>query len=109
MPFLRFHETDRMRLLEVSREMTDKIQEALGCPREHIVLELINSERVWDGQFIAGEWPFVEVWWFERPLDVQNQVAQIIYACLKKVGYEHSDVYFHILENRNYYENGTKE
>lgn len=106
MPFLRFHATDRMKLVEISREMTDKIQEVLACPREHIVLELVNSEMVWDGQVISGEWPYVEVSWFERSPEIQDQVARIIFENLKKAGYQNSDVYFHYLNDRNYYENG---
>lgn len=106
MPFLRFHTTDVNRLMEVSREMTDRIQEVLQCPREHIVIEVIHSEIVWDGQVVTGEWPFVEVSWFERKPEIQDQVAQIIYNSLKSVGYEAADVYFSVLVPRNYYENG---
>lgn len=107
MPFLRFHCVDPVRLAEISREMTDRIQETLGCPREHIVLEIIHSEIVRDGQIGQGDWPFVEVSWFQRTLEIQDEVARIICKYLQMAGYENSDVHFHFLTNRNYYENGN--
>lgn len=106
MPFLRFYATDRMRLMEISRKMTDKIQEVLECPREHIVLELMPAERICDGRCVENNWPYVEVSWFQRPPEVQQQVARIISACLAEAGYADSDVYFQEMDNRNYYVNG---
>lgn len=106
MPFLRFHSTETSRLAEVSREMTDRIQRAVDCPRETIVLEVVYADVVQDGNIISGEWPFVEVSWFKRGLEIQDEVAAIICDCLKKAGYENSDVHFTYLTARNYYENG---
>ena len=106
-PFLRFHTTDPVKLAEISREMTDHLQETIGCPREHIVLEVIHSEIVIDGQIGQGDWPFIEVAYFERGLEVQDKVAGIICRYLKQVGYENVDIHFSYLNNRNYYENGN--
>lgn len=106
MPFLRFHSTDSVKLSEVSRKMTDAIQQVLNCPREHIVLEIIPSEIVCDGTIGCGDWPFVEISYFERSPELQDRVARIVSDCLKEVGYSDSDVYFLYLNGRNYYENG---
>lgn len=107
MPFLRFHTIDPIKLAEISREMTDRLQEIIGCPREHIVLEVIHSEIVTDGQIGQGDWPFIEVAYFERSLEIQDGVAHIICQYLKQVGYENVDIHFSYLSNRNYYENGN--
>ncbi len=53
MPFFRFYATDRVKLAGVSGVLTDRLQHAIGCPREHIVLELIPAERVCDGRFVS--------------------------------------------------------
>lgn len=108
MPFFRFYATDRMKLAEVSERLTDRIQAAIGCPREHIVLEWIHAERVCEGRFVSDGWPYVEVSWFKRPPEVQEQVARIVSATLREAGYPDSDVYFHILDASDYYENGEK-
>lgn len=105
MPFFRFHCVDRERLAPVSGRMIDQIVEAVGCPREHIVLEVISSDYIFDGEIQAG-WPFVEVSWFKRPLQQQDAVAKIVNNVLKEAGYANADVYFEYLEERNYYENG---
>lgn len=106
MPFFRFHSTDAGKLSEVSRQMTDALQQVLGCPREHIVLEVIHSENICDGTVACGEWPFVEVSYFRRNREVQDKIARVVYETLKQVGYEDSDIYFIYLDPENYYENG---
>lgn len=107
MPFFRFYATDRMKLAEVSKRLTDRLQTVIGCPREHIVLEWVHAERVCDGRFVSEGWPYVEVYWFERPPEMQAQVARLVSAALREAGYPDSDVYFHVLDTCNYYENGT--
>ncbi|MDE6452262.1 MAG: DUF1904 domain-containing protein [Odoribacter sp.] len=107
MPFFRFHFVEEARLAEVSRQLTDEIQRAVGCPREHIVLETVHSGIVLEGAVrTGGEWPFVEVVYFERPREIQHEVARILYECLRKVGYPDSDIHFRYLQPCNYYENG---
>lgn len=107
MPFFRFHFVEESRLASVSRQMAERIREVVGCPREHIVFELIHSSAIHDGIIkTEGNWPFVEVEYFERPREIQHEVARILYECLNAAGYSDSDVYFRYLHSRNYYENG---
>ena len=37
MPFFKFHFVEASRMAGVSRRMADRLQETIGCPREHIV------------------------------------------------------------------------
>ena len=106
MPFFRFHFVESSRLAAVSRSLTDSIGEAIGCPRDHIVLEVIHSDYIGDGEVKDGnDWPFVEVEYFERPREVQEAVAGIVSEALRRAGYPNSDVYFRYLKPENYYEN----
>lgn len=41
MPFFKFHFVEASRMAGVSHRMADRLQETIGCPREHIVFELI--------------------------------------------------------------------
>ena len=109
MPFFRFYATDRVKLAGVSGVLTDRLQHAIGCPRAHIVLELIPAERVCDGRFVSEGWPYGEGSWFKRPPEMQAQVARIVSETLREIGYPDSDVYFHVLDTCNYYENGEKQ
>ena len=108
MPFFKFHFVEASRMAGVSRRMADRLQETIGCPREHIVFELIHSSVVEDVTIKSGnDWPYVEVDYFERPPEVQHEVAKVIYECLVAAGYPNSDVYFRYLTPENYYENGA--
>ncbi len=40
---------------------------------------------------------------------MQAQVARIVSETLREIGYPDSDVYFHVLDTCNYYENGEKQ
>ena len=108
MPFFKFHFVEASRMAGVSRRMADRLQETIGCPREHIVFELIHSSVVEDVTIKSGnDWPYVEVNYLERPPEVQHEVAKVIYECLMAAGYQNSDVYFRYLTPENYYENGA--
>ena len=105
MPFLRFHAVEKSRLDLVGERLISEIVRTLGCPRETVVIEAIDSS------FISGHeqfqaYPFVKVEYFKRPLEQQNAVAKIIFECLKEIGYPESDVYFSFLEKDCYFENG---
>lgn len=65
--FLNFNFVEASRMAGVSRRMADRLQETIGCPREHIVFELIHSSVVEDVTIKSGnDWPYVEVDYFER-------------------------------------------
>ena len=109
MPFFRFHFVEENKLAVVSRRLKDQLQQTIGCPRDHIVLEVVHASIIED-EIIKreGEWPFVEVDYFERPREIQDAVAKVVYDYLAEAGYANSDVHFRYLQPRNYYENGAR-
>ena len=83
MPFLRFHAVEKSRLDLVGERLISEIVRTLGCPRETVVIEAIDSS------FISGHeqfqaYPFVKVEYFKRPLEQQNAVAKIIFEEIEK-------------------------
>ncbi|KIO43449.1 MULTISPECIES: DUF1904 family protein [Porphyromonadaceae] len=107
MPFLRFHAVEQKRLERVGEQLVSEIVKTLGCPRETVVLEVMNSSFV-SGADKIQPYAFVEVLYFERPPEQQDKIAQILYDCLREAGYADSDVYFSCLQKCNYYENGVR-
>ncbi|PSJ46296.1 DUF1904 domain-containing protein [Zobellella endophytica] len=107
MPHLRFRGVSRETVKQLSKSLVDTLAPLAGSPREHFTLEFIPAEFVHQGHVVAG-YPFVEVFWFERPLEVQDRVAAAITEALRaRVGDEPDvAVVFTRLEGRNYYENG---
>ena len=90
----------------VGERLISEIVRTLGCPRETVVIEAIDSLLFLDTSNSSPAYPFVKVEYFKRPLEQQNAVAKIIFECLKEIGYPESDVYFSFLEKDCYYENG---
>lgn len=105
MPSLKFKAMDSEKIKEVSTELVDELQSLLQCPRDYFNIEIAQSLYVCDGKYVNG-YPMVEVAWFERPQEIQDQAAKIITKFANKAGYDPVDVIFTLLQENNYYENG---
>lgn len=106
MPQLRFHAIGEEKLASISTKLLDELVDVVKCPRDHFVLELINSTYFFDG-VKAQSYPFVEVAWFDRGLDVQDKVASLVTKLIQSTGYPDVEVVFTEFKARNYYENGN--
>jgi len=96
-------ETDKIRKL--SKQLIDELTALTQSPRNDFTLEVIHSTFVLDGEIVSG-YPFVEIAWFDRGQEIQDQVAQAISRLLNEAGYPSVDIMFTILEKPRYYENG---
>jgi len=91
---------------KVSHELIDKLTQAVGCPRDYFEIECISSAKVTNG-VVEEPYPFVEVAWFDRGQQIQDQVARTITDVLMKgLGIESLDLAFRVFEKEKYYENG---
>ncbi|MDQ7094064.1 DUF1904 domain-containing protein [Desulfosporosinus sp. PR] len=96
-------ETDTVRKL--SKHLIDELETLTQSPRDYFTLEVIHSTFILDGELSQG-YPFVEIAWFDRSQETQDQAARAIYQLLKEAGYPNADIMFTILEKPRYYENG---
>lgn len=92
-------------LCKISKELTDKLEIAANCERKHIKIEYCQTEYIKDGS-IVEPFPKVEVLWFGRSQEVQDNVAKIITDMIKEFGYKHVQVTFNVFEATKFYENG---
>ena len=104
MPQFRIHGIEPEKIVQISKEMTDTLTEIIGCPREYFVFECIQSTAIKDGEIIPVP-PFIEVYWFDRGLDVQDMVAKEVTTRVRSLGIPSIDIAFLKFERRNYYEN----
>lgn len=104
MPMLKIRGIEEREVLEISEELIDELEEIIECPRDYFTIELIKSTYVMDGKVVNAP-SIVEVEWFNRGQDVQNEVAKIITKYLRN-NRECLDVIFTNLSTNNYYENG---
>jgi len=94
-------------LLEISKDLIDKISELAGVPRNAITLELnqVLNTPIFDGE-IKEPHPVVDVYWFDRPQEVQDACAEYITNKLFDLGYTHVSILFHPIPKTHWYSNG---
>lgn len=105
MPVLRIKAVSLNDICKISKSLVDDLQKATQTPREYFTLEIPKSIYIRDGQVVDGP-PMVEVFWFDRGQELQDQVAKIITRHIQSLGCRDVDVIFTILDEIKYYENG---
>lgn len=105
MPQVKMRGVETEIVRKLSNKLIDELAVLTQSPRDYFTLEVIHSTYVMDGAIAPG-YPFVEIAWFDRGQEVQDQVAQAINRILKGAGYPSVDIMFTTLEKSRYYENG---
>ncbi len=107
MPHLRFRGIAREPLARLSGQLVQDLSTLTGAPVAHFTLELVASEFIIAGQTVPG-YPFVELMWFDRGQEVQDQAAQLITRAVKAQLGDAQDVAVVVLPlaRTAYYDNG---
>lgn len=105
MPILKFSAIKASDIKTISNELVDELQTLTGSPREYFTLEVISSVYIKDGAEVTGP-PIVDVCWFDRGQETQDEAARIVTRYVQSVGYPDVDVIFTIFREESYYENG---
>lgn len=92
-------------LLAIQEDLFAELEAVLQVPRAHLVLLAGGDIPLPEpGQEVT---PFVEVAWFDRGLETQDRVAEVLTRRLKAAGCAAPDVVFLTLQRRTYYEDGV--
>lgn len=78
-----------------------------NCPSDWFIFDLIHS-RFFDGDGRVKHCPVIQVWWFERPMDIQDRVVNLLHRQLENMGFHCDQISFHIFEHDRYYEGAEK-
>lgn len=89
----------------LSVKAAQDLSKICGCPSDWFVFDLVPS-RFFDQDGRTHHCPVVQVWWFKRPIEIQNKVAKYFDKEFKEMGFYCNQVSFHLFEPENYYENG---
>lgn len=89
----------------ISNQLVTELTECIGCPREYFTIELIPTVSIGEGEG-AKCYPLVQVNWFDRGQVIQDQAAAIIDSNIRNAGYSQVEIYFLVLTESKYYENG---
>jgi len=90
---------------KISKQMLDELEIIIHCPREYFTLEVVESTFIVDGERVSKD-PFVQINWFDRGQEVQDQTAVAITQHICNAGYGDVEIFFIVLERNKYYENG---
>lgn len=102
---LRIRGIEETKVKEASAVLVDELSAIVGCPRDYFTLELVQSIYIMDGERTSQQ-PIIEVLWFDRGQEVQDQAATCITNHLKG-DLDYLEVFFIPLQEKNYYENGV--
>ncbi len=106
MPQLIIKGMEQEQIKKISRPLVDELQGIIGCPRDYFTIEAVNSVFIMDGEQQAVT-PLVQVNWFDRGQQVQDQAAAAIFRHIAGVGFSQVETFFVVLQENNYYENGA--
>lgn len=106
MPHIRIRAMQPDHVASLSKGLTKDLASAIKTDEDNFTFELVQTQFFSQGQAVKGT-PFVEVLWFPRTADIQQQAADLITAAIKKiVNEEYITVVFLPLMPENYFENG---
>ncbi|MCG9583382.1 DUF1904 domain-containing protein [Vibrio tubiashii] len=107
MPHLRFRAVEPQTVQTLSKSLIDELQPHMDCPREDFTFEYIYSTFYHEGE-VNQAYLFVEVLWFNRGQETQDEVATIITHQVRGMIGEDVDVavIFTALDASGYYDNG---
>jgi Domain of unknown function (DUF1904) len=89
----------------ISRSVVLELAELCGCGTDNFTLEVVNSTFVFNDNEVPG-YPFIEVKWFERGKEVQDQFANIVTKQVQSLGIPEVEVAFSTFMESAYYFNG---
>lgn len=105
MPQLIIKGIEKQVVKDLSRELIDELATVVGCPRDYFTLEMPQTVYIQDGEETSGP-AIIQVNWFERGQAIQDRVAEVITKRLQAKGYSQLEIFFAVLAERRYYENG---
>lgn len=92
---------------EFARVASKDLAEIVGCPQDWFLFDLVASKVIdYQGNLLSH--PIVQVWWFKRPMDVQEKVADYLHQSFQKMGFTMDQISFHTFDVADFYENGQK-
>ncbi|MBL4297408.1 DUF1904 domain-containing protein [Vibrio fluvialis] len=107
MPHFRLRAVEPQTVQVLSKSLIDELQPLMKSPRGDFTFEYIYTTFFFEGE-VSPAYPFVEVLWFDRGQEIQDQVAAIITRQVREVLGEDVNVavIFTALKPNEYYDNG---
>ena len=106
MPHIRIRALEESVVKELSKNLPEPLAQVMKTTSDNFSFEKVSTQFFAMGEASDGD-PLIEVSWFDRGQEVQNQCAEIIYKTVDKlVQKPYISVVFIPLPQSQYYENG---
>jgi hypothetical protein len=89
----------------ISTSLVQELADLCACGTDNFTLEIVNSTYVFDGNEVPG-YPLIEIKWFERGQEIQDQFANIVTKHIQALGISEVEVAFSTFQESAYYLNG---
>lgn len=88
---------------QLAPKMIEVVSRLVECPEDWVTVELCES-KFFDKNGPTEQYPIIQIWWYQRPLPAQNQVARELSELFLKEGFPLVQVSFHLFAESDYYE-----
>ena len=107
MPHLKIRGIEKKLIVENSKEIIDTLVSIVECERDWFTIEHLDTEYIFDGKNSKEGYTFVDVYWFERTLEIKKAVADSLTKIIKRInnGRDCCIIFFPLL-GENYCDNG---
>ncbi|WP_160723577.1 DUF1904 family protein [Bacillus sp. USDA818B3_A] len=105
MPQLIFKGITVEQVKTISTSLVEELADLCECETDNFSLEIIHSTFVFNKDEVQS-FPFIEVKWFDRGQEIQDQFAAIITKHLHSIDIPELEVAFSVFLESAYYYNG---
>lgn len=106
MPHIRFRALKEDQVRQLSTDLCPALASVIQTSEDNFSFELVGTQFFTQGKLVES-YPLVEVLWFARTQEIQDQCARLITEKVKAMtNAEDVVVVFSVLEKSAYYENG---
>jgi hypothetical protein len=105
MPQLIFKGISVDQVKKISTPLVRELADLCHCETDNFTFEIMQSIFVFNENEVQG-FPFIEVKWFDRGQEIQDQFADIITKHIHSLGIAEIEVAFSVFLESAYYYNG---
>lgn len=105
MPQFTFKGLEEIQVKKLSKILAPTLSKLLNTPEDWFSFEYSSPIFYVSGEKVQVD-ASVEIRWFDRGQEIQDETALILNNALVNLGYKEPTVIFHALKKENFYENG---
>ncbi|MNT14108.1 hypothetical protein D3C72_1491000 [compost metagenome] len=105
MPHIRMRGIEEKHVAALSASLVEDLAKTIQTSPDNFTFEHIQTRFFEKGQPCPG-YPFIEVLWFPRSIEIQNVAAELITKAIKMLVSQDVAVVFTAVTPSSYYENG---